>query len=118
MLNWNILQELLVIASINSTICVAFIQKIKRIFSCSKCIPYYSFAINIVLAIVFCISFTNIKFPTSLWVGFFGYIGADSIYKTLEGKLKRYSDLAVNNKESNLVNSTNDNEDLEVITYE
>lgn len=109
MLNWDLMKELLIIASFNSTICLAFIQKIKKHIHCSKCVPYYSFATNIVLAILFCISFTSIKFPMSLWVGFFSYIGADTLYKSLEGKLARHS---------TLTNKVNDPTDLEEITYE
>ena len=36
---------------------------------------------------------TSIKLPTSLWIGFFSFIGADTIYKSLEGKLASHTDL-------------------------
>lgn len=111
MIDWNLLKDLLLIASVNSAICLAFIQKIKKHLSCSKCIPYYSFAINMLLAIVFCISFTDILFPKSLWIGFFSYIGADTLYKTLEGKLAKYSDLVPKEEDTT-------SEELEEIHYE
>jgi len=110
MIQTNLIQELFIIASINGAICVSFIQKIKKHIHCSKCIPYYSFAINILLAVLFCISFTNISFPMSLWVGLFSYIGADTLYKSLEGKLATYSSLT--KKEEKVV------DDLEEISYD
>ncbi len=109
MIHWDILKDLLLIASCSSTICVAFIQKIKKHMSCSKKIPYYSFFVNIIVSVLFCFCFTNILFPMSLWVGFFSYIGADTIYKTLEGKLANYT---------TLTNKVDDTSSLEEITYE
>lgn len=108
-MNFDLIKELLLVASVNSTICLGFIQKIKRHIHCSWCIPYYSFAVNMVLAILFCLSFTTIGFPMSLWVGFFSYIGADTLYKSLEGKLASHS---------TLTNKVDDTKDLEEITYE
>lgn len=93
MLKLNILKDLLIVASINSIICLSFIQKMKRYFSCSKCIPLYSLIINGIIAVLFCISFTTVKFPISLWVGFLSYVEADTLYKQLEGKLKSFSEL-------------------------
>ena len=54
---------------------------------------YVFIALLLILGILFCITFTSITFPESLWVGFFSFIGADTIYKSLEGKLKSYSEL-------------------------
>jgi len=109
MINWDLIKELFIVASANSAICLAFIQKIKKHLSCSKCIPYYSFAINIILSVLFCISFTSIHFPMSLWTGLFSYIGADTLYKSLEGKLATYS---------SLTNKKDDTSDLEEISYD
>lgn len=87
------LQELLVIAVVLSTITCAIIQKTKFIFKSSKFIIIYSFIINIVTGIIFCSTFTDIDLPTSLWIGVFSFLGADSIYKSLEGKISSYSDI-------------------------
>jgi hypothetical protein len=38
-------------------------------------------------------TFTSIDFPNSLWIGIFSFLGADTIYKTLEGKVSSYSDI-------------------------
>lgn len=98
MLKIEYLEELLVVAIALSVITCALIQKTKHCFKTSKCLPIYSFVINTILGIIFCITFTDITFPTSLWVGFFSFIGADSIYKTLEGKLMSYSNIINRNK--------------------
>ena len=87
------LQELLVIAIVLSTITCVIIQKTKFIFKSSKFIIIYSFIINLVVGIVFCLTFTDIDLPTSLWIGLFSFLGADSIYKTLEGKISSYTDI-------------------------
>ena len=60
------------------------------------------------MGILFCITFTSVDFPNSLWVSFFSFIGADTIYKSLEGKLKDYSSLVntdyITVKKSNIIN--------------
>ena len=108
MLNINFLQEILVISIALSVITCALIQKTKSHFSSSVFLPLYSLLINIIIGIIFCITFTDINFPTSLWVGFFSFIGADTIYKTLEGKLLSYSDIITRNSvtisENNIIN--------------
>lgn len=91
MLKLSLLQQMLVVSIALSTITCAFVQKTKRYFKCSKCLCFYSFVVNIVFGILFCISFTTISFPESLWVGFFSFIGADTLYKSLEGKLASYT---------------------------
>lgn len=93
MLDLNLLQQMLVVAIALSAVTCAFIQKTKKCFSCSNCLWIYSLVINVAFGILFCLSFTSISFPESLWVGFFSFIGADTIYKTLEGKLASYSSL-------------------------
>ena len=93
MLDITLLQELLIIAIAESVIAVAFIQKTKGMFKKSKWINPYSFVVNIILGILFCLSFTEAGIINSLWVGLFSYIGADTLYKTLEGKLSSFKDI-------------------------
>lgn len=93
MLKLDYLQELLVISIALSAITCAMIQKTKCCFGCSKYLSLYSLVINMTIGIVFCMSFTDISFPTSLWIGFFAFLGADTIYKSLEGKLSSHSDI-------------------------
>ena len=108
--DWSILKDLLITAAISSSICVLFIQKTKHIFPSSKWIPYYSFILDMIVAVLFCLSFTNISFLFSLWCGLFSYIGADTLYKALEGKLPSYSEIVLEEER--------DDEELEEIKYE
>lgn len=93
MLDLDFLKDLLIISIALSVITCAFIQKTKRHFNSSKYLTLYSLLVNISVGIIFCITFTEITFPTSLWVGLFSFIGADSLYKTLEGKLASYTEI-------------------------
>ena len=93
MLKLSLLQQMLVVSIALSAITCAFVQKTKKHFKWSSCLCIYSLIVNLVCGILFCLSFTTIAFPESLWVGFFSFIGADTIYKSLEGKLASYSDL-------------------------
>lgn len=87
------LQQLLIIGVALSAITCAIIQKTKFLFKSSKFIILYSFIINMAVGVIFCLTFTDITIPTSLWIGLFGFLGADSIYKSLEGKISSYSDI-------------------------
>ncbi|MDD5888097.1 MAG: hypothetical protein PUC82_01240 [bacterium] len=93
MLNTNYLEELLTISIVLSTITCSLIQKTKSKFKTNKYILLYSLFINLIFSIAFCQTFTSINFPTSLWIGFFSFIGADSIYKVLKGRLKTHTEL-------------------------
>ena len=97
MFNFDYLKELLLIAIALSTITCTFIQKTKFLFKSSKFITLYSFIVNILVGIIFSITFTSISFPQSIWIGLFAFLGADSIYKSLEGKLASYSDIISKN---------------------
>lgn len=87
------LKDFLIISIVLSTITCAFIQKTKVYFRLKKYIVAYSFLVNMIFSILFCISFTSIPFPKSLWTGFFSFLGADTIYKSLEGRLPTYTEL-------------------------
>lgn len=93
MLDITLLQELLIIAIALSVITCTFIQKTKGIFKKSKWINPYSLVVNMVFGIIFCMSFTEANIINSLWVGLFSYIGADTLYKSLEGKLSSFKDI-------------------------
>ena len=107
MLKLELLQQILVVAIALSTVTCAFIQKTKRVIKNKKYLCAYSFIVNMVFGILFCISFTIVDIKTSLWVGLFSFIGADTIFKTLEGKLASYKDVATSNliyvKRENLI---------------
>lgn len=93
MLNLDFLKQALIISVTLSTITCAFIQKTKCCLKNSKHLSVYSLILNLLIGVLFCITFTSIKFPKSLWIGFFSFLGADTIYKTLDGKLSSYSEL-------------------------
>lgn len=99
MLDLELLQQLLLISIALSTITCAVVQKTKACFKTSKYICLYSFAINMLIGMIFCYSFTSLTFPTNLWIGFFSFIEADTIYKSLEGKLASHTDLSRKNRE-------------------
>ena len=88
MLKINLLEQMLIISIALSTISCSFVQKTKRYFPCSSCLCFYSLFVNIVMGLLFCISF-----PMSLWIGVFSFLGADTIYKSLEGKLTPYREI-------------------------
>ncbi len=116
MLNWSLLQNLLVIAIACSSITVIFIQKTKKFCRNSKCIIIQGFLTNMILGFFFCQTFTNANFIHSLWVGLFSFLGADSIYKSLEGKLSSYTDLVGKKDDTNLPSEISpDSQDHDII---
>lgn len=104
MLNISLLKNLLIIAIVVSTITITFIQKTKRFLPNSKLIPLYSLFINILCGYFFSKTFSeNINNIESIWIGLFSFLGADTIYTTLEGKLAPFSEL--NNKNDDIIGS-------------
>jgi hypothetical protein len=93
MLEISILQKILIISTMLSAITCTFVQKTKRYFKSSTMLMLYSMLVNLLFAVFFCITFTSINFSDSLWVGLFSFLGADTIYKTLEGKIASFRDL-------------------------
>ncbi len=93
MLNWSLLENLLIIAISCSSVTVILIQKTKKFCKNSNCIILYSIFVNLLLGFFFCQTFTKIDYIQSIWVGLFSFLGADTIFKNLEGKLSSYSDL-------------------------
>lgn len=91
-MNAELLTTLLIIAMTSSSITCAFIQKTKSKIS-KKWLLWYSLVVNMVLGILFTLTFTDSTIIHGAWVGLFSFIGADTLYKTLEGKLKPYSEL-------------------------
>ena len=94
MLNLSLLKNLLIIAMAVSTITVIFIQKTKRFIPNSYLIPIYSLIINLIGAYFFSKTFTtDINLMEAIWIGMFAFLGADTIYTSLEGKLSPYSEI-------------------------
>lgn len=123
MLNWSLLQNLLIIAIACSSITLIFIQKTKKFCRNSKCITTYSLFINLILGFFFSQTFSDINYINSIWVGLFSFLGADTIYRNLEGKLASYTDLTGKKNDSSIEkkedSSTQENDDvIGEITYE
>ncbi len=127
MLDWSLLQNLLIIAIACSSITVIFIQKTKKFCRNSHCIPGYGLLVNLILGFCFSQTFSNIDYIKSIWVGLFSFLGADTIYRNLEGKLPSYTDLTANknsnsntsdNPDSSSVNNSSDDDVIGEITYE
>jgi len=93
MLNLELLQKMLITSIALSAITCGFVQKTKKYFKCSNCLALYNLFINMAFGLLFCRSFTNINFPESLWIGLFSFLGADTIYKSLEGKIASHKDI-------------------------
>ena len=100
-MNNNLYQQLLTTSIILSTITCTFIQKTKGLFKTNKYLIIYSLIVNIIFSIIFCYSFTNLKIPKCLWTGLFSFIGADTIYKSLEGRLSTHRDIRNKKKNNN-----------------
>lgn len=103
MLNWTLLQNLLIIATACSSITVIFIQKTKKFCKSSYCITTYGLFVNLILGFFFSQTFSDIDYVKSVWVGLFSFLGADTIYKNLEGKIASYKELTIHKKKKNVI---------------
>ena len=84
----ELLKELLIIAIASGVIMTMFIQKIKETFNINGgMVIIVSFILNMIIGSLFAISFSNANLINAIWVGFFSFVGADTIYKTLEDKV-------------------------------
>lgn len=88
----ELLKKLLIIAMGSSVVNCAFIQKTKTKIP-KKMLMLYTLIVNMVFGILFALTFTDTNIFEAAWVGLFSFIGADTIYKSLEGKLQSYTDL-------------------------
>ena len=71
-------------------------KRIKEEKCTTKYICFYSFIISISIGILFSLSFSDLNFIYSLWVGLISFIGADSVYKLFEDKIFK-SNTSINN---------------------
>jgi len=102
MINTVLLIQILVIALIVEVIALQTIQMVKGYIPNSRAIPFVSLVLNLMLASAFVWFFVSFEesYPlykvfVGLWVGFISWIGADTLYKTLNSKglLKSQSEL-------------------------
>lgn len=99
----ELLLNILWIATICQVIALVTTQKFKTLKLVTKAwqVILFSFVLNVVLAICFCTTFTDLKLILSLWVGFFSFVGADTIYNLLadKGLLKGLTEVSLEKKE-------------------
>ena len=103
-MKFNEIQQLLFISIILSPISCAFVQKTKGLFKTKNYLEIYCLIVNLIFSIIFCYSFTNTKLPSCLWAGLFAFIGADTLYKSLEGKLSTYTEIR-NKKRKSIIHN-------------
>ena len=83
--------------------CKIFIQKTKKFCKSSYCITTYGLFVNLILGFFFSQTFSDIDYVKSVWVGLFSFLGADTIYKNLEGKIASYKELTIHKKKKNVI---------------
>ena len=66
-----------------------------------------------VIGYLFSQTFSNIDYIKSLWIGLFSFLGADTIYKSLEGKLMSHSELISKNGNLEIVSKEKEKESKE-----
>ena len=86
-MNIELIREILMVSIGSSIFSTALIQKVKEHKIAKFLLFYISFVVSIGVGILFSLSFTNLSFINSIWVGFVTWIGADTIYKSFEDKL-------------------------------
>ncbi len=103
-MNLELLLQLLSIAMFVQILSLATVQKIKEFGVIKKCwiVRLASMIINFSLGILFSFTFTDGFTWSSLWIGFFSWLGADTLYKSLEDKglLKRLSETLPNTEDT------------------
>jgi hypothetical protein len=88
-MNFELLKNVLIVAVGSSIITTTLVQKIKEGFKFknSKNIIFSSFGVSMLIGTLFSLTFTDLNFVNSLWVGLISFIGADAVYKTFEDKI-------------------------------
>lgn len=90
----ELIKQLLLIAIGASIISTATIQKIKEQLSNKKWLYFTSLIVSMAIGILFAICFSEVSIISSVWVGLFTWIGADSLYKAFEDKIfTKFSDI-------------------------
>ncbi len=94
---WDLFLQALMVSAVLGTITMLFIQKTKGLLpvKSSWIVTIYSFVVNMGVGFLYGKNFTDATWIYCLWIGFFAFIGADSIYKGLEksGLVKQFQSL-------------------------
>lgn len=91
MLDFELIKNILTVSIASSIITTSFVQKIKETinFKKSNRIVIVSFFVSFIIGTLFALSFSNISFVNTLWVGLLSFIGADMLYQMFEEKIFR-----------------------------
>lgn len=87
MLNVTLLKSVLIVSIASSIISTTLVQRLKMAFKSTKYLLIYSFIISFSVGVAFSITFSDLSFIDSLWVGLISFIGADAIYQMFEDKI-------------------------------
>ena len=90
----ELIKQILVVAIGASIISTAIIQKIKEQLKSKLWLYLTSLVVSMSIGILFAICFSEVSIISSVWVGLFTWIGADSLYKAFEDKIfTKFSDI-------------------------
>lgn len=81
--NIRFLIEILIVAIFAEVISLQTVQMVKALIP-KQFIKIFALVFNIVLGVLMVWQFTNQVWFIGLWVGFFSWIGAELLYKSLE----------------------------------
>lgn len=84
-MNYSLFMGILMCAIVGSAIASQTIQYIKEHFKWKNCFLFG--IVSFIIGFLCAFTFGSFSWQFSLWCGFLSVIGADSIYKSLEGKL-------------------------------
>lgn len=81
----DLLLKVILISTLFSVVEVTIVQKIKTVFTIKKKwqVILINFISSFIFGILFSMRFFNLNILNSLWVSFFSFIGAPSIYEGL-----------------------------------
>ena len=104
-MNIELISQILLLAIASTFISTQLIQRLKENFKVKKKIPLavVSLVISFVTGFLFAISFSNLNYVMSCWVGVITYAGAEIIYQNFKEKLglKSLTQLEVKENDNN-----------------
>ena len=88
-MNIELIVQILTLAILSTFISTQLIQRVKENFKVKKAIPLAiaSMVISFGIGFLFSISFSELNYEMSCWVGIITYAGAELIYQNFKDKL-------------------------------
>jgi uncharacterized membrane protein (DUF441 family) len=90
-MNTTLLVEQLTVAILSSAIAIPTVQRFKNFLPSDKAVELFSILVAFLVGTGFAIYYAQFEIISSLIVGGFSVIGAESIYKLLGEKVKAYT---------------------------